>query len=66
MIERNLAVMAVVDAAREIAKCPLTAADVAGGIREFDTPDVDFAGQCCKAAALLQQIKQELERRAND
>jgi len=26
-------------------------ADVAAGIREFDTPDMDFAGQCRKAAA---------------
>lgn len=65
LIERNLAVMAVVDAAREIAKCPLTAAEVAAGIREFDTPDVDFAGQCRKAAALLQEINQELECHAS-
>jgi hypothetical protein len=62
LIERNHAVMAVVDAARAVAACPLPAAEVAAGIREFDTPDMDFAGQCCKAAALLQQINQELER----
>lgn len=66
LIERNLAVMAVVDATREIARCPLAAAEVAAGIREFDTPDVDFAGQCRKAAALLHQINQELERHATD
>jgi hypothetical protein len=54
----------VVEAARAMAKCPLTAADVAAGIREFDTPDMDFAGQCRKAAALLQQITQELDGHA--
>ena len=62
LIERNHAVMAVVEAARAMAMCPLTAAEVAAGIHEFDTPDVDFAGQCHKAAAFLQQINQELER----
>ena len=64
LIERNLAVMAVVDATRDIAKCPLTVADVAAGIREFDTPDMDFAGKCRKAAAFLQQITQELDAHA--
>ena len=62
LIERNHAVMAVVEAARAMATCPLTATDVAAGIREFDTPDMDFAGQCRKAAVFLQQINQELER----
>jgi hypothetical protein len=62
LIERNHAVMAVVEAARAMAMCPLTAAEVAAGIHEFDTPDVDFAGQCRKAAVFLQQINQELER----
>ena len=62
LIERNHAVMAVVEAARAMAMCPLTAAEVAAGIHEFDTPDVDFAGQCRKAAAFLRQINQELER----
>ena len=64
LIERNLAVMAVVDATRDIAKCPLTVADVAAGILEFDTPDMDFAGKCRKAAAFLQQITQELDAHA--
>ncbi|MGA2114141.1 MAG: ParB/RepB/Spo0J family partition protein [Bryobacteraceae bacterium] len=64
LIERNHAVMAVVEAARAMATCPLTAAEVAAGIREFDTPDMDFAGQCRKAAALLQQITQELDGHA--
>lgn len=64
LIERNHAVMAVVDAARAVAACSLTATEVAAGIREFDTPDVDFAGQCHKAAALLQQINQELDSHA--
>lgn len=60
LIERNLAVMAVIDATREIVKCTLTAADVAAGVREFDTPDMDFVGKCCTAAAFLQQITQAL------
>lgn len=64
LIERNLAVMAVVDATRDIGKCPLTAADVAAGLREFDTPDMDFVGTCRKAAAFLQQITQELDSHA--
>ena len=64
LIERNLAVMAVIDATRDIAKCPLTAADVASGIREFDTPDMDFVGKCRTAAAFLQQITQELDHHA--
>ena len=64
LIERNLAVMAVIDATRDIAKCPLTAADVAAGIREFDTPDMDFVGKCRTAAAFLQQITQELDQHA--
>jgi ParB family chromosome partitioning protein len=60
LIERNLAVMAVIDATCDIAKCSLTASDVAAGIREFDTPDMDFGGRCHKAAAFLQQVAQEL------
>jgi hypothetical protein len=64
LIERNLTVMAVIDATRDIAGCPLMAADVAAGIREFDTPDMDFAGKCRKAAAFLQQINQELDGHA--
>ena len=43
LIERNHAVMAVVEAARAMAMCPLTAAEVAAGIHEFDTPDVDLS-----------------------
>ena len=65
LIERNLAVMAVIDAASDIAKCPLTVADVAAGIREFDTPDMDFAGKCRQAGAFLQQITQELDSHAD-
>jgi len=65
LIERNHAVMAVIDAARAMAACPLAAAEVAAGIREFDTPDVDFAGQCLKAAALLHQVNQELASHAS-
>ena len=66
LIARNHAVMAVVEAARAMALCPLTAAEVVAGIREFDTPDVDFAGQCHKAAVFLQQIDQELSSYANN
>jgi hypothetical protein len=64
LIERNHAVMAVVEAARAMATCPLTATEVAAGIRDFDTPDMDFAGQCRKAAALLQEITRELDGHA--
>jgi len=56
--------MAVVDAAREIARCPLTAADLAVGIRRFNTPDMDFSGKFHKAVVFLQQVVQELDRRA--
>ena len=65
LIERNHAVMALVEAARAMATCELSAAEVAAGIREFDTPDMDFAGQCHKAAAFLQQINQELDSHAS-
>jgi ParB family chromosome partitioning protein len=66
LIERNHAVMALVEAARAMATCELSAAEVAAGIREFDTPDMDFAGQCHKAAAFLQQINQELDSHASE
>lgn len=66
LIERNHAVMALVEAARTIATCELSRAEVAAGIREFDTPDMDFAGQCRKAAAFLQQINQELDSHASE
>ena len=66
LIERNHAVMALVEAARAIATCELSAAEVAAGIREFDTPDMDFAGQCHEAAAFLQQINQELDSHASE
>jgi hypothetical protein len=64
LMERNYAVMAVIDAAREVARCPLTAAEVAVGIRRFDTPDMDFSGKFHKAAVFLQQVVQELDRHA--
>jgi len=66
LIERSHAVMAVIDAARAVVACPLSAADVATGIRKFDTPDMDFAGQCRKAVAFLQQIEKELDSHASD
>ena len=66
LIERNHAVMALVEAARAMATCELSAAEVAAGIREFDTPDMDFAGQCHKAAGFLQQINQELDSHASE
>jgi ParB-like chromosome segregation protein Spo0J len=65
LIERNHAVMAVVDGARAIALVTLSAAEIAAGIREFDTPDVDLAGQCRKAMVLLQRIDKELNPDAN-
>ncbi len=64
LIERNHAAMAVVDAARALATCSLSPADAASGIREFDSPDMDFAGQCRKAAAFLEQITKELDQHA--
>ena len=66
LIERNHAVMALVEAARAMATCELSAAEVAAGIREFDTPDMNFAGQCQKAAAFLLQINQELDSHASE
>lgn len=66
LIERNLAVMAVIDAIRDITDCPLKVADVAAGIREFDTPDMDFAGKCRSASAFLQQITQEFDSHASN
>ena len=66
LIERNLAVMAAIDAIREIAACPLTFADVAAGIAEFDTPDMNFTGKCRAATEFLQLITQELNSHAID
>jgi len=54
--------MAVVDAARAIAGCQHTASEIAAAIRSLDTPDVDFAGHCRKAAAFLEEINQEIEK----
>jgi len=57
--------MAVVDAARAIAGCQHTASEIAAAIRSLDTPDVDFAGHCRKAAAFLEEINQEIESNEN-
>lgn len=62
IVERNYAAMAVLDGARAIATCSYPAPDIAAAIRSLDTPDVDFAGSCRKAAAFLEAINQEIER----
>lgn len=62
IIERNYAAMAVLDGVRAIATCNHPASDIAAAIRSLDTPDVDFAGSCRKAAAFLEVLNQEIER----
>ncbi|MFN3326784.1 MAG: hypothetical protein ACK5AZ_25105 [Bryobacteraceae bacterium] len=62
IIERNYAAMAVLDGVRAIATCSYPAPDIAAAIRSLDTPDVDFAGSCRKAAAFLEVLNQEIER----
>ena len=62
VVERNYAAMAIVDAVRPLAECRYGAAEIAAAIRSLDTPDVDFAGRCRKAASFLEQINQELAR----
>jgi hypothetical protein len=54
--------MAVLDGVRAIAACAYPAPDIAAAIRSLDTPDMDFAGSCRRAAAFLEAINQELER----
>jgi hypothetical protein len=61
LVERNYAAMAVVDAARAISGCQHSTQEIAAAIRSLDTPDVDFAGHCRRAAAFLKEINQELE-----
>jgi ParB-like chromosome segregation protein Spo0J len=65
IVERNYAAMAVLDGVRAIAACTHSAPDIAAAIRSLDTPDVDFAGSCRKAAAFLEAINQEIERHAS-
>ncbi|HEU0142132.1 MAG TPA: ParB N-terminal domain-containing protein [Bryobacteraceae bacterium] len=65
IVERNYAAMAIADAARAISGCQHSAEEIAAGIRSLDTPDMDFAGHCRKAAAFLNEINQELERNEN-
>ncbi len=62
IVERNYAAMAVLDGVRAIATCTYSSSDIAAAIRSLDTPDVDFAGSCRKAAAFLEAINQEIER----
>ncbi len=65
IVERNYAAMAVADAARAISGCQHSALEIAAGIRSLDTPDMDFAGHCRKAAAFLEEINLELDRNEN-
>ncbi|MBM3786193.1 MAG: hypothetical protein FJW30_17680 [Acidobacteria bacterium] len=60
VIERNYAAMAVLDGVRALATCSYPAADIAAAIASLDTPDMDFAGLCCRAAAFLQTVNQEI------
>jgi hypothetical protein len=62
IVERNYAAMAVLDGVRAIAACAYPAPDIAAAICSLDTPDMDFAGHCRKAAAFLEAINQEIER----
>jgi ParB family chromosome partitioning protein len=62
IVERNYAAMAVLDGVRAIAACAHPAPDIAAAIRSLDTPDMDFAGSCRRAAAFLEAINQEIER----
>jgi len=62
IVERNYAAMAVLDGVRAIAACAYPAPDIAAAIRSLDTPDMDFAGSCRRAAAFLEAINQESER----
>lgn len=65
IVERNYAAMAVADAAKAICGCQHSALEIAAGLRSLDTPDMDFVGQCRKAAAFLEEINQEIERNEN-
>ena len=65
IVERNYAAMAVADAAKAICGCQHSAMEIAAGLRSLDTPDMDFVGQCRKAAAFLEEINQEIERNEN-
>jgi ParB-like chromosome segregation protein Spo0J len=64
IVERNYAAMAVLDGVRAITTCLYPASDIAAAIGSLDTPDVDFAGSCRKAAAFLELINQEIEHHA--
>lgn len=60
LIEKSHAIVAVIDAIAALNQCSLAPAEVAFGIRDLDTPDKDFVGQCRKATLFLSQIEQEL------
>jgi len=60
VIERNYAAMAVLDGVRALATCSYPASDIAAAIASLDTPDMDFAGSCRRAAAFLQTVNQEI------
>jgi ParB-like chromosome segregation protein Spo0J len=61
VVERNYAAMTVLDGVRALATCKYLAADIAAAIASLDTPDMDFAGSCRKAAAFLEAINQEIK-----
>jgi len=60
LIEKSHAIVAVMEAVTVLNNCPLPATEVALGVRDLDTPDMDFVGRCRKAARFLVQIDKEL------
>jgi ParB family chromosome partitioning protein len=60
LIEKSHAIVAVIEAVTALNTCSLPASEVALGIRDLDTPDMDFVGRCRKAALFLSQIEKEL------
>ena len=66
VIERNYAAMAVLDGVRALATCKYPASDIAAAIANLDTPDMDFAGSCRRAAAFLQTVNQEIASNENN
>ncbi len=59
LIAKSHAIVAVIEAAMALNQCSLPASEVALGIRDLDTPDMDFVGRCRKAALFLSQIEKE-------
>jgi ParB-like nuclease domain len=65
LVEQNYAAMAIIDAITALSRCSHPAQAIAAAIRRLDTPDMDFAGRCSKAADYLNQINQEMNAHGN-